>query len=289
MHLHVLLGHAQRWHLHVTDQVPICSRLLSAVYCIPTKVSCPSLLIPALAVQLKISRKLPLLVSGAVTIAAASAVLSAVTSTVTSRCQCCDQCLTSAVASAAAGAVLSAITNAVTSAVTSAVTCAVTVCFTSAVTSAVTMLFSVLLPVLLPVHLTHQLEWSAGHVTQVTVARKLAELAARPPIQIPASQRESGMARVDRWMAQNTKSTYGMPLGISSLSSGSVAAVVQCLTNLIVLEIPQVLHTLACHVCAWVSAAHGVCLQVGCLRAFFFAEKSAVTYLVVVCWPLEWT
>lgn len=65
--------------------------------------------------------------------------------------------------------------------------------------------------VLLPV-LSHWVEWDACHVTQVAVARKLAELAARPRIQIPASQRESGMARVDRWMAENTKNSHGMHL-----------------------------------------------------------------------------
>ncbi|KAL3161913.1 hypothetical protein ABBQ38_008998 [Trebouxia sp. C0009 RCD-2024] len=50
---------------------------------------------------------------------------------------------------------------------------------------------------------------------EVAVARKLAELAARPRIQIPASQRESGLARVDRWMAENTKNSYGQTLQLS--------------------------------------------------------------------------
>ena len=47
---------------------------------------------------------------------------------------------------------------------------------------------------------------------QVTVARKLAELAARRPIQIPARKGESGMQRVDNWMTENTKTAYGMYL-----------------------------------------------------------------------------
>lgn len=47
---------------------------------------------------------------------------------------------------------------------------------------------------------------------QVTVARKLADLAGRPPIHIPARQGEDGMQRVDRWMTENTKTVYGLHL-----------------------------------------------------------------------------
>lgn len=81
--------------------------------------------------------------------------------------------------------------------------------------------------VLLPV-LSQWFEWYACHVTQVAVARKLAELAARPRIQIPASQRESGLARVDRWMAENTKNSYGMHLAQIASCCIVLAAVVQC-------------------------------------------------------------
>lgn len=47
---------------------------------------------------------------------------------------------------------------------------------------------------------------------QVTVARKLADLAARPPIHVRSESGETGMQLVDRWITGNTMSVLGMHL-----------------------------------------------------------------------------
>ena len=61
---------------------------------------------------------------------------------------------------------------------------------------------------------------------QVTVARKLADLAARPRIHIPARQGERGMQRVDRWMTENTKTVHSMHLYFIYIQSSALYCLV---------------------------------------------------------------
>ena len=80
---------------------------------------------------------------------------------------------------------------------------------------------------------------------QVTVAHKLADLAARPPIHIPERQGVNGMQRVDRWMTDNTKTVYGLHL----TTSVNCVAAVYCLTLCCCAPSCQLLFYIYCSVC----------------------------------------